>query len=447
MDILGISNPWYGVGINDSAGSLDSNEIIQPYSSPVSINNLLLPPGTTKNLMNYILSFWLNPLTLRAFLSDIVTVGFSILGMVMPTSEEHPIESSFFNSLVISAVSNLVSMLVSGGITFSSLSISKIASMISQYGISMLYSLASFLLLQGLPMEIAIKLASDYTGIGLAISLGQFVIDCLAILDAIVTGTLYTNYKVVKVEKYNSLSISDPQGGVPYVYVTENESNYGYYNKWIYNPNQFFMHSSGVQNGYSFMFPDPDIATIIVENPYPFPLVFNLTVNAPSGSITLPVTIAGDQKKEYIFTQNNSTIEITPKYTVTFTESGLPSGTIWYVNLSNGQSFSSTTNIITFNEPNGTYSYTISTKDKNYAPVISSGTFTVNGSNVNQTITFKAVTTPTNVTISNNYLLYIIIVIVVIIAVLGVVMAMRRGKNKGGPKQWQEPPKQQPPQQ
>jgi predicted membrane channel-forming protein YqfA (hemolysin III family) len=60
---------------------------------------------------------------------------------------------------------------------------------------------------------------------------------------------------------------------------------------------------------------------------------------------------------------------------------------------------------------------------------------------VNQTITFKAVTTPTN------YLLYIIIVIVVIIAVLGVVMAMIRGKNKGGPKQWQEPPKQQPPQQ
>jgi magnesium-transporting ATPase (P-type) len=134
-------------------------------------------------------------------------------------------------------------------------------------------------------------------------------------------------------------------------------------------------------------------------------------------------------------------------YTVTFTESGLPSGTIWYVNLSNGQSFSSTTDTITFNEPNGTYSYTISTEDKNYVPVISSGTFTVNGSNLNQTITFKAVTTPTNVTISNNYLLYIIIVIVVIIAVLGVVMAMRRGKNKGGPKQWQEPPKQQPPQQ
>jgi len=31
--------------------------------------------------------------------------------------------------------------------------------------------------------------------------------------------------------------------------------------------------------------------------------------------------------------------------------------------------------------------------------------------------------------------------------VLGVVMAMKKGKNKSVPKQWQEPPKQQTPQQ
>jgi len=155
------------------------------------------------------------------------------------------------------------------------------------------------------------------------------------------------------------------------------------------------------------------------------------------------ITVNGSNVNQGItFTLNGTKV-----FTVTFTESGLPSGTIWYVNLSNGQSFSSTTNIITFNEPNGTYSYTISTKDKNYAPVSSSGTFTVNGANVNQAITFKAVTTSTNAITSTNYLLYMIIVIVVIIAVLAVVMAMRRGKNKGGPKQWQEPPKQQPPQQ
>jgi len=36
---------------------------------------------------------------------------------------------------------------------------------------------------------------------------------------------------------------------------------------------------------------------------------------------------------------------------------------------------------------------------------------------------------------------------VIIIAVLGAAKAMRRGKNKDGPKQWQEPLKQKPPQQ
>jgi len=76
-------------------------------------------------------------------------------------------------------------------------------------------------------------------------------------------------------------------------------------------------------------------------------------------------------------------------YTVTFTESGLPTGTTWYVNLSNGKTFSSSTNTISFSEPNGTYLYTVATVNKNYAPSPSSGTFTVNGANVQVSITFS----------------------------------------------------------
>jgi hypothetical protein len=67
----------------------------------------------------------------------------------------------------------------------------------------------------------------------------------------------------------------------------------------------------------------------------------------------------------------------------------LPSGTTWYVNLSNGQSFSGTGTTITFSEPNGTYSYTIATVNKNYATSPSSGTFTVNGATINNTILFN----------------------------------------------------------
>ena len=46
------------------------------------------------------------------------------------------------------------------------------------------------------------------------------------------------------------------------------------------------------------------------------------------------------------------------KYTVTFTESGLPSHTSWQVTMS-GKTTVSTGNKITFSESNGTYAFTI----------------------------------------------------------------------------------------
>jgi len=79
-------------------------------------------------------------------------------------------------------------------------------------------------------------------------------------------------------------------------------------------------------------------------------------------------------------------------YSVTFTESGLPSGTAWYVNISNGQSYKSTGTEISLNEPNGTYSYVISSSNKSYSPNPSSGSFTVKGSNLNIQVSFHLVT-------------------------------------------------------
>jgi photosystem II stability/assembly factor-like uncharacterized protein len=86
----------------------------------------------------------------------------------------------------------------------------------------------------------------------------------------------------------------------------------------------------------------------------------------------------------------NIFINATPyqNYTISFTETGLPTGTQWSVTL-NGTTKSSTTNTITFSEPNGTYSYGIATVNKSYVPVPSSGTFTVNREPVNVSIIFK----------------------------------------------------------
>jgi hypothetical protein len=83
-----------------------------------------------------------------------------------------------------------------------------------------------------------------------------------------------------------------------------------------------------------------------------------------------------------------------PSYNVTFTESGLPSGSAgvlagvsWSVTLG-GSTQSSTSSTIVFSEQNGTYSYSASAAG--FLPVPVSGSITVAGAAVAQTITFTA---------------------------------------------------------
>jgi hypothetical protein len=83
-------------------------------------------------------------------------------------------------------------------------------------------------------------------------------------------------------------------------------------------------------------------------------------------------------------------------YGVSFSETGLKSGTPWSVTL-NGETESSTTSTIAFSEPNGTYSYSVSYIPGNTSSP-SSGEITVNGANIKKIIGFSS--------ISNNYLLY-----------------------------------------
>ena len=79
-------------------------------------------------------------------------------------------------------------------------------------------------------------------------------------------------------------------------------------------------------------------------------------------------------------------------YTVTFTESGLPNGTPWYLNVTDGVTHRSTGSTISITEPNGTYEYTVATTDKEYAPVSANGSFGVRGAPVSEPVTFDLVT-------------------------------------------------------
>lgn len=73
-------------------------------------------------------------------------------------------------------------------------------------------------------------------------------------------------------------------------------------------------------------------------------------------------------------------------YEVTFTESGLPSGTSWSVTLS-GTLQSSAGTTIDFSEPNGTHSFSVGSVGV-FDPTPSTGNVTVSGLPVNEQITF-----------------------------------------------------------
>ena len=83
--------------------------------------------------------------------------------------------------------------------------------------------------------------------------------------------------------------------------------------------------------------------------------------------------------------------QVNNDYSTSFYETGLPAGTTWYVNLTGGQSFSSTTSSVSFSEPNGTYAYTIATANKYYVPSPSSGSVTISGYPVSVNIQFTNV--------------------------------------------------------
>ncbi len=81
-------------------------------------------------------------------------------------------------------------------------------------------------------------------------------------------------------------------------------------------------------------------------------------------------------------------------YSVVFTETGLPTGTTWYVSVYNSTTGhvhnSSSTSTITFSLYNGSYTYTVTTSLSGWKPSSSSGSFNVSGSPVNvPTITFS----------------------------------------------------------
>ncbi len=93
-----------------------------------------------------------------------------------------------------------------------------------------------------------------------------------------------------------------------------------------------------------------------------------------------------------------SEYKVAKTYTVSFVETGLPTGTSWSVTF-NGSTNESSTNTITFTEANSSYQFTIASIS-GYTVSPASGTIIVNGSSVSKDITFTLKSTVTKYLVS-----------------------------------------------
>lgn len=135
-----------------------------------------------------------------------------------------------------------------------------------------------------------------------------------------------------------------------------------------------------LSNGQSISSNNTAVSTSLVKGTYTYTLASaNKTYISQGGSFLVNGT------------ETHVNLNFNQTYSVTFHASSIAPGTVWFVNLSNGESFFSSASSISFVEPNGTYRFTASSSNKTYSPSPSSGNFSVHGSIVAETVTFNLV--------------------------------------------------------
>ncbi len=200
-----------------------------------------------------------------------------------------------------------------------------------------------------------------------------------------------------------TITTSLPNGTYPYVIGSENKS-------WEAAPGEFVVDGSSMSVPIPFSLVTYAVTFNETGLPAGTQWWVNISGEAPLTSTgTSIATVSPNGTFSYVVQTANKSYEATPSsfgingepivvavpfglvvYSISFTESGLPLGTEWFVNLTGGGSFSSTSASIVFYEPNGTYDYSIGSANTSFeAP---GGSFTVNGATVSESVTFTLVT-------------------------------------------------------
>jgi len=124
------------------------------------------------------------------------------------------------------------------------------------------------------------------------------------------------------------------------------------------------------------------LSTALSNGTYPYTAAAAGTAyTAPGGSVTVDGNAVG---VPVTFTSTSATT-----YPVTFTESGLPTGTEWWVNLTGRPALDSTGGTISTTLDDGSYSYHAASANKAYRAI--GGSFAVSGGAVTVTVPFAAV--------------------------------------------------------
>ena len=128
-------------------------------------------------------------------------------------------------------------------------------------------------------------------------------------------------------------------------------------------------------------------STTLKNGTYSYTVSTSSSQYYPSAS-TGSFTVSGKQVSISVTFQKKA--PVITYYKTTFTESGLPSGTPWFVNMT-GISNSGPIKVSSYSTTlkNGTYSYTVSTSSSQYYPSASTGSFTVSGKQVSISVTFQ----------------------------------------------------------
>lgn len=118
---------------------------------------------------------------------------------------------------------------------------------------------------------------------------------------------------------------------------------------------------------------------------------YSYLVTAPAGFAAAPssgtVNVLGSAVSvSLLFT---AIVPSSTNFTITFSETGLPASTSWWVTL-NGTSQHSSTSTVAFSRPNGTYSYTVGGPSGYTVSPSSMGSLMVQGGSVSRSVTFAS---------------------------------------------------------